>query len=70
MLVGKYAETDINFEGLAQDIGPQTEWGKTKLVSYFRNCVDDIDLLEKRRNVIIKLRQYFRNEPQEKKDGI
>lgn len=70
MLLGKYAETDINFEGLAQDIGPQTEWGKTKLVSYFRNCVDDIELLEKRRNVIIKLRQYFRNEPQEKKDAL
>ena len=70
MLLGKYTETDINFEELAADIGPQTEWGKTKLISYFRGCVDDIELLEKRRNVILKLRQYFRENPSDKKDAL
>jgi len=66
MLLGKYVEADINFEELAKDISPKTQWGHTKLMKYFQGATDDVSLLEKRRNVILKLRQHFRKTPKDK----
>jgi hypothetical protein len=63
MLLGKYVENDIDFESLADDINPSTGWGKERLVNYFKSCIDDVELLKKRRNVILKLRQHLRKNP-------
>ena len=66
MVLGKYVEADINFQELAKDIAPKTQWGHQKLIKYFQGAVDDIEVLEKRRNVILKLRQHFRKVPEDK----
>ena len=70
MLLGKYVEADINFEELAKDISPKTQWGHNKLLKYFQGATDDVELLEKRRNVILKLRQHFRKTPQDKTQAV
>ena len=65
-MLGKYVEADINFEELAKDISPKTQWGHQRLVKYFQGAMDDVEVLEKRRNVILKLRQHFRKTPEDK----
>ena len=55
MVLGKYVEADVNFEELAKDISPKTHWGHERLVKYFQGAMDDVEVLEKRRNVILKL---------------
>ena len=70
MLLGKYVEADINFKELAADISPKTQWGTTKLIDYFKGATEDVNLLEKRRNVILKLRQHFRKTPEDKSRAL
>lgn len=70
MLLGKYVEADINFKELAADISPKTQWGTTKLIDYFKGATEDVSLLEKRRNVILKLRQHFRKTPEDKSRAL
>jgi len=70
MLLGKYVEADINFKELATDISPKTQWGMTKLIDYFKGATEDVSLLEKRRNVILKLRQHFRKTPEDKSRAL
>ena len=70
MLLGKYVEADINFTELAADISPKTKWGTTKLIDYFKSATEDVSLLEKRRNVILKLRQHFRKTPEDKSRAL
>ena len=70
MLVGKYVEADINFKELATDIAPKTQWGMTKLIDYFKGATEDVSLLEKRRNVILKLRHHFRKTPEDKSRAL
>lgn len=60
MHLGKYVESDLNFEQLAGDIGTSTKWGQSQLIQFFKTPTDDIDILTKRRNVIIHLRKHFR----------
>jgi hypothetical protein len=70
MLLGKYVEADINFKELAADVSPKTQWGMTKLIDYFKGATEDVSLLEKRRNVILKLRQHFRKTPEDKSRAL
>ena len=70
MVLGKYVEADVNFEELAKDISPKTHWGHERLVKYFHGAMDDIEVLEKRRNVILKLRQHFRKSPEDKSRAL
>ena len=69
-MLGKYVESDVDFKKLAADIGPKTQWGTTKLIDYFNDATDDVSLLEKRRNVILKLRQHFRKTPDDKSRAL
>ena len=69
-MLGKYVESDVDFKKLAADIGPKTQWGTTKLIDYFKDATDDVSLLEKRRNVILKLRQHFRKTPDDKSRAL
>ena len=69
-MLGKYVESDVDFKKLATDIGPKTQWGTTKLIDYFKGAMDDVDVLEKRRNVILKLRQHFRKTPDDKSRAL
>jgi MutS domain V len=69
-MLGKYVDSDIDFKELAADIGPKTQWGTDKLIDYFKGAMDDIEVLEKRRNVILKLRQHFRKTPDDKSRAL
>jgi len=69
-MLGKYVDSDIDFKELAADIGPKTQWGTAKLIDYFKGAMDDIEVLEKRRNVILKLRQHFRKTPDDKSRAL
>jgi hypothetical protein len=42
----------------------------TKLIDYFKGATEDVSLLEKRRNVILKLRQHFRKTPGDKSHAL
>ena len=66
MLLGKYVEHDLDFPELAKDIGASTNWGTNQLITYFKSCVEDPDILESRRNVVLKLRQHLRKNPDAK----
>ena len=69
-MLGKYVDSDIDFKELAADIGPKTKWGTAKLIDYFKGAMDDVEILEKRRNVILKLRQHFRKTPEDKSRAL